>query len=84
MTSSVGTSGFSINSMFEKVSDTIAAAGKDLNAKIENMGNAETLSQEEMLQMQFQVNMYNTLLETASTVSKSLTDEAKQLAQRAS
>lgn len=83
--SSVGnTSGFSINAMFEKVSDTIAAAGKDLNAKIESMGNAETLSQEEMLQMQFQVNMYNTLLETASTVSKSLTDEAKQLAQRAS
>lgn len=83
--SSVGnTSGFSINAMFEKVSDTIAAAGKDLNAKIESMGSAETLSQEEMLQMQFQVNMYNTLLETASTVSKSLTDEAKQLAQRAS
>lgn len=84
MTDGVSSSGFSINSMFQTVSNTIAAAGKDLQTKIENMGAAETLTQEEMLQMQFQVNMYNTLLETASTVSKSLTDEAKQLAQRAS
>lgn len=76
-------SGFSIQDMFSKVSDTVAKAGNDLQAKLDNLGEGE-ISQEEMLNLQFQVNMYNTLLEAASTVSKSLTDEAKQLAQRAS
>lgn len=76
--------GFSISSMFNTVSNTISKAGSDLNAKLQNLSSADNLSQEEMLQLQFEVNMYNTLLETASTVSKSLTDEAKQLAQRSS
>ena len=56
--------------------------GNDLSEKL-NSFDGKSMSQEEMLEMQFLVNQYNCMLETASTVSKSLTDEAKQIAQRA-
>ena len=38
----------------------------------------------DMLDMQFKIGRYNMLLEATSTITKSLTDEAKQIAQRAS
>ncbi len=78
MTDSVG---FNINTMFERVADTIAAKGDELNATLNGMG--DEISDQDMLKMQFQLNQYNTMLEMASTVSKALTDEAKQIAQRA-
>ena len=37
-----------------------------------------------MLDLQFQVGQYNAMLEMVSTVTKSLVDECKQVAQRAS
>lgn len=78
MTDSVG---FNINTMFERVADTIAAKGDELNTTLNGMG--YEISDQDMLKMQFQLNQYNTMLEMASTVSKALTDEAKQIAQRA-
>lgn len=78
MTDSVG---FNINTMFERVVDTIAAKGDELNTTLNGMG--DEISDQDMLKMQFQLNQYNTMLEMASTVSKALTDEAKQIAQRA-
>jgi type III secretion apparatus needle protein len=78
MTDSVG---FNINTMFERVADTIAAKGDELNTTLNGMG--DEISDQDMLKMQFQLNQYNTMLEMASTVSKALTDEAKQIAQRA-
>lgn len=78
MTDSVG---FSINSMFDRVSETIAKKGEELNTTLNGMG--DEISDQDMLKMQFQLNQYNTMLEMASTVSKALTDEAKQIAQRA-
>ena len=81
MTSSI--SSFDINSMFASIQQTIATKGNELQSEMEQISQGSTLSQEQMLQMQFEVNQYNTLLETASTISKALTDEAKQIAQRA-
>ncbi len=78
MTESVG---FSINTMFDRVSETIAKKGEELNTTLNGMG--DEISDQDMLKMQFQLNQYNTMLEMASTVSKALTDEAKQIAQRA-
>ena len=78
MTDSVG---FNINTMFERVADTITAKGDELNTTLNGMG--DEISDQDMLKMQFQLNQYNTMLEMASTVSKALTDEAKQIAQRA-
>ena len=42
----------------------------------------QQISDQEMLRLQFQVNQYNVFLETASTITKALTDQAKQMAQR--
>ena len=76
-------SGFDINQMFSQIQQSIATKGTELQKEMEEISKGSTLSQEQMLQMQFEVNQYNTMLETASTISKSLTNEAKQLAQRA-
>ena len=78
MTDSVG---FNINTMFDRVAETIAKKGEELNITLNGMG--DEISDQDMLKMQFQLNQYNTMLEMASTVSKALTDEAKQIAQRA-
>jgi type III secretion apparatus needle protein len=78
MTDSVG---FNINTMFDRVAETIAKKGEELNTTLNGMG--DEISDQDMLKMQFQLNQYNTMLEMASTVSKALTDEAKQIAQRA-
>lgn len=75
-------SGFNINEIFNYVAEQINNKGnevRDAMAAIKEDGN---ISDQQMLKLQFQINTYNTLLETASTVTKSLTDEAKQLAQR--
>ncbi len=83
MTTNVnGNNGFNINEIFNYVAEQINNKGnevRDAMAAIKEDGN---ISDQQMLKMQFQINTYNTLLETASTVTKSLTDEAKQLAQR--
>ncbi|MGN1208705.1 MAG: EscF/YscF/HrpA family type III secretion system needle major subunit [Duodenibacillus sp.] len=64
---------------------TVKNKAEDLQAKMTELKGADgNISQEDMLVMQFEINQYNMLLEMSSTVSKSITDEAKQLAQRAS
>ena len=73
--------GFNIHTMFDRVAETIAKKGEELNTTLNGMG--DEISDQDMLKMQFQLNQYNTMLEMASTVSKALTDEAKQIAQRA-
>ncbi len=75
--------GLNINDMFAKVYSTIQTQGDNLKADLEKLSNADSLSDTDMLNMQFKLNNYNTMLEMASSVSKALTDEAKQIAQRA-
>ena len=71
-----------INEVFYQFQSSICSVGHDLSEKL-NSFDGRGRRQEEMLEMQLLVNQYNCMLETASTVSKSLTDEAKQIAQRA-
>ena len=77
--------GFSINEIFDKVGQAIESKGNELRSAMSNIGNDGQISDQQMLKLQFQVNIYiyNVLLETVSTITKSLTDEAKQLVQRA-
>lgn len=75
--------GLNINAMFAKVYDTISTQGDNLKADLDKLSNSGELTDTDMLNMQFKLNNYNTMLEMASTVSKALTDEAKQIAQRA-
>ena len=74
-------SDFSINNIFNKFANTIESKGNDLKAKMDSIDS--DMTEQDMLKMQFQLNQYNTMLEMTSTVSKALTDEAKQIAQRA-
>lgn len=74
-------SDFSINQIFNKFASTIESKGNDLKAKMDSLDS--DMTEQDMLKMQFQLNQYNTMLEMTSTVSKALSDEAKQIAQRA-
>ncbi len=84
MTTTV-TSNVRIQDLFNDALSAIQSKGENVRAGMQDIkdekGNIDT---EKMLQMQFEIGTYNTLLETASTVTKSLTDEAKQIAQRSS
>ena len=53
--------------------------GKDLQSRMDTL---DATDSQAMLKMQFQLGQYNALLEATSTVTKSLVDEAKSLAQR--
>lgn len=78
-------SGLNVETLFNAMFDTIGNKADELNTKMNSLtGEEGNISQEDMLAMQFEINQYNMLLEMTSTVTKSMTDEAKQLAQRAS
>ena len=76
-------SGLNVSKMFSDFQTAIAEKGNKIQKDMDAItSSGSELGQEQMLQMQFEINQYNTMLETVSTISKSLTDEAKQLAQR--
>ncbi|MDR1309671.1 MAG: type III secretion protein [Deltaproteobacteria bacterium] len=61
-----------IGSQSKKIEDMMSKA----------MNNTGGVSQEEMLNLQFQMGQYNALIESISSVTKSMTDMLKNLAQR--
>ena len=74
---------FNVNDAFSSIMQAIQGREDELSASMSKLqeGNKE-ISDHDMLKLQFQVNQYNVFLETASTITKALTDQAKQLAQR--
>ena len=78
-------SGFNVSQMFENTRQGISSKGSDLNARMENLlASGEELSNEDMISLQFEVGQYNAMMEALSTVTKSMTDMMKSLAQRSS
>ena len=73
-----------INQMFETMSTSLSNKTEALNKQMNDLSTKDELSQEQMLDLQFQIGQYNAMLEMVSTVTKSLVDECKQVAQRAS
>ena len=65
-----GTPGLNVNELFNSGLDSISSKGKDLQAKM-----TEMLGKDE-------VGQYNAMLESLSSVTKSMTDMMKSLAQR--
>ena len=81
----VSISGFNVSQMFENTLQGISSKGSDLNARMENLlASGEELSNEDMISLQFEVGQYNAMMEALSTVTKSMTDMMKSLAQRSS
>ena len=74
-----GTPGLNVNELFNSGLDSISSKGKDLQAKM--LGKDE-VSPEDMMALQFEVGQYNAMLESLSSVTKSMTDMMKSLAQR--
>ena len=75
-------SGFNINSMFSQSLDQVSQKGSDLNAKMAEIAQGDELSNEQMISLQFEIGQYNTLMEALSTITKSMTDMMKSIAQR--
>ena len=74
--------GFNISQMFENTLQGISTKGSDLNSKMENLADGSELSNEQMISLQFEIGQYNAMMEALSTVTKSMTDMMKSLAQR--
>ena len=66
-----GTPGLNVNELFNSGLDSISSKGKDLQAKMTEMLGKDEVSPE-----------YNAMLESLSSVTKSMTDMMKSLAQR--
>lgn len=75
--------GFNVSQMFENTLQGISTKGADLNSKMQSLAKGENLSNEQMVALQFQVGQYNAMMESLATVTKSMTDMMKSLAQRA-
>ena len=73
---------FNVNAAFSSIMQAIQSRENELAASMSKLEGSEQISDQDMLKLQFQVNQYNVFLETASTITKALTDQAKQLAQR--
>ena len=76
-----GTPGLNVNELFNSGFDSISR-GKDLQAKMTEMLGKDEVSPEDMMALQFEVGQYNAMLESLSSVTKSMTDMMKSLAQR--
>ena len=96
MSSSVDAIGLDIAKMFYGTIDSIITRGETLSQRIDDLSKVSTegttgadgvtssISQEEMLVLQFEIGQYNAMVEMLSSISKSLTDMMKTLAQRSS
>ena len=73
-----------INDMFSRMTEQISSKSTDLMSKMNDLSQKDSLDTTDMLALQFEIGQYNAMLEATSTITKSLTDEAKQIAQRAS
>ena len=79
--------GIDVNELYSSCLNGVNNLGTFIQNKITYLGSLNpttqsSLYQTEMLNIQFYMGQYNALLEMTSTVSKSLTDMMKTLAQR--
>ena len=76
-------SGLNLGDMFNNALDSINKKGADIQAKMDKLMEADgEVDQTALMQLQFQMGIYNTMIETLSNVTKSITDSMKSLAQR--
>lgn len=71
--------GLDVGALFNKAFDKVNEQGANLTKQMETLNANDNQA---MLKMQFMVGQYNAMLEATSSVTKSLVDEAKQMASR--
>ena len=75
--------GLDLGSMFNNVSSSLKTDGENLQKKIDSLSqNKGSLNQQDLLEMQFAMGQYNAKMEALSSITKSLQDMLKSLAQR--
>jgi type III secretion protein F len=68
--------------MFQTGVNSISNKGTGLQAKMNELSSKEELGPEELLPLQFEMGQYTALMEATSSVTKSVTEMLKSLAQR--
>lgn len=77
--------GINVNELFTTCVTDLNTYGTALEERIKDLSeDGATIDQTDMLEVQFYIGQYNAMLEMVSSVSKSLTDMMKTLAQRSS
>ncbi len=83
-----GDSAFGMTKLMKDCFTSVGAAGTALDKKLAALQGgtgdaAKQIGPNEMLELQFAIGQYNTLVESMSNVTKSVTDSMKSVAQRA-
>lgn len=76
------TGGIDVGQLFRNATDGLARDGAALQAKMDQISSNGEIDQTQLLEMQFAMGQYNAKLETISSVTKSIQDMLKSLAQR--
>ena len=71
-----------VNELFNSGLDSIGKKGEALQTKMNDLLSQDEVSPEDMMALQFEVGQYNAMMESLSSVTKSMTDMMKSLAQR--
>lgn len=74
--------GLNFGQMFQSGTDSISSKGTNLQTKLSELGKKGELGPEELLPLQFEMGQYTALMEATSSVTKSITEMLKSLAQR--
>ena len=74
--------GLNFGQMFQSGTDSITNKGANLQSKMNDLAGKENLGPEELLPLQFEMGQYTALMEATSSVTKSITEMLKSLAQR--
>ncbi|MBE1424192.1 type III secretion system major needle protein, YscF/MxiH/PrgI family [Desulfomicrobium apsheronum] len=78
-----GTPGLNLGNLFDKSMEAVSKRGANIEQKMKELQNSESASPEQMAMLNFELGQYNAMLESLSTVTKSMNDMLKSLAQRA-
>ncbi len=74
--------GIDVGEMFNKGTQGLADEGAKIQEMMNKISTDESINQEDLLEIQFAMGQYNAKLETLSSITKSIQDMLKSLAQR--
>lgn len=79
----IGSSGgIDIGQLFQNATNGLSQDGQALQAKMDQISASGEVDQMQLLELQFAMGQYNAKMETISSVTKSIQDMLKSLAQR--
>ncbi len=74
--------GIDVGQLFQNGTAGLADDGAKLQEMMDQISSSESVDQEQLLELQFAMGQYNAKLETLSSITKSIQDMLKSLAQR--